>query len=112
MILIQHHPTEMLSGNNMKKLMILMLFTSITYGCAIATITVDNPDGTKCHATYMSAFKGLSDVRMTACNAAGEAGNSTTDPILASVIDTVIKTAITSTIPKVPVTTQSTGTMR
>lgn len=86
----------------MKALLILLVISMI--GCAHATIeTTKTKDGETCKASYTSGLKSLTEVKMTACHAQGEAGTSTVDPAAAVLMDIIIKGLTTKVVaPVVP----------
>ena len=63
-------------------------------GCASAKITTTtNPDGTaSCEASYTSAFKDAAGIKMSACDAKGDAqGTSSNTELLKAVLSALIK---------------------
>ncbi len=77
----------------MKKYLLFAIIAGMLSSCAFATVETkgkDSTGGATCKATYVSGFKSLTEVKMTACGAGGEAGTSNVDPAAAVLMKIVI----------------------
>lgn len=91
----------------MKKVLVLLMVLMFCMACAMATVETKGKDavgGATCKATYTSAFKSLTEVKMTACGAGGEAGASTIDPATSVLMKIVIDALAAKAAPAAVVT--------
>lgn len=77
--------------HRVSKLMVLAAFMMLLIGCATANVETVGKNGNTCKASYMSAFKDMQAIKMTACHASGEATGSTVDPLADALLNTLIK---------------------